>query len=198
MEGVSTTRESPTLVAIGHKIRHWRRVKGMTLLELAERVGCSESLLSKIENDKVRPSVRILHQLVAALETNVGMLFQEDGPDGDIVLRASERLCINVPGPAGGGGAQLESLIPGAASRLLQATLHAIQPGGGSDGVIEHVGEEVGYVLEGRLELTVAGRTLVVEAGDSFHFRSNLPHAYRNPSSAGVTRVLWVNTPPTF
>jgi uncharacterized cupin superfamily protein len=34
-------------------------------------------------------------------------------------------------------------------------------------------------------------------AGDSFAFPSNLAHTYRNPGRK-VTRVLWVNTPPTF
>jgi len=36
-----------------------------------------------------------------------------------------------------------------------------------------------------------------LRAGDSFHFPSEVPHGYRNPGRVR-TRVLWVNTPPTF
>ena len=64
-------------------------------------------------------------------------------------------------------------------------------------GEIKHVGEEVGFVIEGEFELTVGDRSYRLKAGDSFFFRSNQPHSYRNPSSVAA-RVLWVNTPPTF
>lgn len=39
------------------------------------------------------------------------------------------------------------------------------------------------------------GRNL--NAGDSFYFPSNLPHAYRDPGKTRL-RVVWINTPPTF
>ncbi len=184
-------------VDVGRKLRHWRRVKGLTLMELADRVGCSESLLSKIENDKVRPSIRILHRLVAALEANVSQLFKEDSPEGDVVVRPAERLRISAQGDLQGDGITLENLMPGAGSALMQATLHVVEPGGATDGTIEHAGEEVGYVVEGCLELLVGERTFTLKAGDSFHFRSDQPHGYRN-SGTSVARVLWVNTPPTF
>lgn len=163
------------------------------MIELARRIGCSESLLSKIENDKVRPSVRVLHKLVQALDTNIGHLLQHDDGDADIVLRHGERLCVQAEGP----GLTIENLVPSPGSRLLQASLHILEPGSGSVGVYEHVGEEVGYVLEGTLEMTVGERVFLLHQGDSFCFRSDQPHGYRNPSDA-TTRIIWFNTPPTF
>lgn len=184
-------------VEVGRKIRHWRHAKNMTLLELAEKVGCSESLLSKIENDRVRPSIGILHRLVAALGANFSMLFQDHGPDTELVLHEGERLRITAHGMVPAAEVQMENLIPGARSKLLQASIHIIPPGGGTEGMIEHVGEEVGYVLAGSLELTVGTRTITIRAGDSFHFRSDVPHGFRNTGDT-VARVVWVSTPPTF
>ncbi len=184
-------------IEVGRRIRHWRHVKNMTLLELAEKVGCSESLLSKIENDRVRPSIGILHRLVAALGANVSMLFQDQGVDGELVLHERERLKITAHGMSPAAEVEIENLIPGARSKLLQASIHLIPPGGGTEGMIEHVGEEVGYVLTGSLELTVGARTVTIAAGDSFHFRSDIPHGFRNTGDA-VARVVWVSTPPTF
>lgn len=180
-------------VAVGRKLRHWRRVKGMTLLELADRVGCSESLLSKIENDKIRPSIRILHAVVSALEANVAMLFREDDGEADVVSRPGGRLRIK----ANGDGITLENLIPSTGSQLLQSTIHIIEPGGATEGTIEHSGEEMGYVLDGAVELLLGDRIIPLSAGDAFHFRSEIPHGYRNVSDA-VAKILWVNTPPTF
>ena len=62
---------------------------------------------------------------------------------------------------------------------------------------ISHAGEEVGYVLEGRLEPMLGDERCLREAGDSFYFSSDTPHAHRNPGRARA-RVLWVDTPPTF
>ena len=39
-------------VALGVRLHHARMVRGMTLKELADQSQCSESMLSKIENDK--------------------------------------------------------------------------------------------------------------------------------------------------
>jgi mannose-6-phosphate isomerase-like protein (cupin superfamily) len=55
----------------------------------------------------------------------------------------------------------------------------------------------MGFILEGRLELIVDNSTYLLEEGDAFFFKSSLPHGYRNPGSI-ETKVLWVNTPPSF
>jgi quercetin dioxygenase-like cupin family protein len=72
-----------------------------------------------------------------------------------------------------------------------------ISPGATNGGEIKHVGEEMGYVMRGELELTVGDTTHLLRAGDSFFFRSELPHSYRNPGGVEA-QVIWVNTPPTF
>ena len=52
-------------------------------------------------------------------------------------------------------------------------------------------------MLEGQIELDVDGTRHLVGPGDSFSFRSERKHSYRN-SGRGIARVLWINTPPTF
>ncbi|HEV7799823.1 MAG TPA: cupin domain-containing protein, partial [Burkholderiales bacterium] len=72
-----------------------------------------------------------------------------------------------------------------------------IEPRTSSDEQISHAGEELGYVLEGELELALGEERYMLQTGDSFYFSSSVPHSYRNPGKT-VTRVLWINTPPTF
>jgi quercetin dioxygenase-like cupin family protein len=82
-------------------------------------------------------------------------------------------------------------------AKLLEANIHVVEPGCGSDGMIQHEGEEMGYVLEGTLELNVAGIAYEIQANSSFFFPSHLPHGYRNIGSVSAS-IVWINTPPTF
>ncbi len=87
--------------------------------------------------------------------------------------------------------------MPHTPDHILECNIHIVAPGDGSEGAIGHAGEEVGYILEGQLELVVDGVTYSVYPGDSFTFRSELPHSYVNNGPV-TARVLWANTPPTF
>jgi transcriptional regulator with XRE-family HTH domain len=181
---------------IGAKIRHARLLRELSLKELALKVGCSVSTLSKIEGEKANPSLTMLHKIGAALGSNLAELFSGDEEFG-VITKANDRPVIETDQVRRGTGILLERLVPYSSGYLLQGNVHIIEPGGGSEDGLKHEGEELGYIIEGQLELTVGGQSYVAEAGDSFFFRSNLPHSYRNPGES-VTRVVWVNTPPTF
>ena len=172
-------------------------VLGLTLKAVAQVAECSESLLSKLENGHASPSVRMLHRIAGALGVNVASLFAAEDGEGGFVTRADDRPLIDTDPMRGGRGIRMQRLIPYAGGHLLQGNIHVIEPGGESAGYLEHAGEEVGYVVEGEIELTVADETVILRAGDSFNFRSERPHRYRNPGRA-VARVVWINTPPTF
>lgn len=181
---------------LGMKIRHRRKVKGMRLIDLAAKVGCSESMLSKIEHGKSNPSLKNLHKIADALELSASALFYHD-EDADIVSRSGTRPLLNISTIRSGTDIVLEALVPHAGDRLLQANIHIIRPGGHTDGEYDHEGEDFGYILSGELELIIEGKEYRLAAGDSFHFLSEKKHAYRNPGKE-ETKVLWINTPPSF
>jgi transcriptional regulator with XRE-family HTH domain len=188
---------SPTTnpsVAIGARLRHARLVRGQRIKDLAEQVGVSISLISKYENDKLLPPLTVLHALVTALGTNIGALFEPDWTGVGHVARAGTRPRISAGGDGQSAGVTLERLVPSGPGHLLQSNIHIVAPGGGSMGPMRHEGDEV---LEGQLVLGIDGVEHVLGPGDSFAFPSTLAHTYRNPGP-DVTRVLWVNTPPTF
>ena len=54
--------------------------------------------------------------------------------------------------------------------------------------------DEVGYVLEGALEIRLADQTLVVEAGGVVHLPKDIPHAIRNPLQT-PSRYLFMAIP---
>ena len=182
---------------MGAKIRHARKARMLRLSELAEVVGCSESLLSKIENSRARPSLQMLHKIVSSLDITIASLFSDGGTPSDIVLRQGHRPILDIRALREGKGIRIESLLADPANKLLYGSIHIVEPGGTTEGTIQHEGEELGYVIQGRLELTVDGKTYYMKKGDSFFFPSHLPHGYRNPGTT-QTRIIWVNTPSTF
>lgn len=189
--------KAPGQLHIGVRLRQARKARRLRLWELADRVGCSESLISKIENDRITPSLQMLHKIVTELGTSIGALFSESGSDGNFVSREGSRPIVSVDaiGLQDGRGIRLECLVQN--GQLLYGSIHIVDPGGDSGGSIAHVGEEVGYVLDGDVEMTIGDRSYRLKAGDSFFFPSETPHSYRNPGSS-VARILWVNTPSTF
>ena len=194
--GLNVSQPLDGNIKLGRRARHWRLVKGLTLKDMARRVGCSESLLSKVENSRATPSLSTLHRMAAVLDTNLGDLLTPG--EGETVTRRDSRNVLWVDSSrCRGERMRLEQLVPARKGRLLQADMYHIPPGSGSDGEIQHDGEEFGIVLEGTLSLTVDGTSYALEEGDSFVFRSELPHCFTNKGEK-ATRILWLNTPPTF
>jgi transcriptional regulator with XRE-family HTH domain len=178
---------------IGARVRHFRLAKRMRLKDLATASGCSESLLSRIENDMTAPSLATLHRVATALGVSTVALFDDHAPSPLVIYRANERLTIGRGVP----GEKAEVLVPYAEDRRLEGMITILLPGSEYNGPFRHEGEEVGYVLEGKIELIVGDSVNILKPGDSFFFRSDLPHRYRAAGDA-VCRVVWVNTPPTF
>lgn len=182
---------------IGTRLRHARMAQGLRLREVAGRAGCSESMISKIENERITPSLRTFHRVCAALGVTMGEIMSQPTTGGKKVWREGERPITEFDTQRRGRGLQLERLIPYAPGHLLQGNIHVIEPGGGSDGKLTHRGEEVGFVLAGEIELYVGDETFRLKQGDSFLYRSETPHGYRN-CGIGEAKVIFINTPPTY
>lgn len=199
---ITNTSKEPVLddfhqLQLGVKLKHARRLRGLRLKELAQAVGCSESFLSKVENDKVRPSLQMLHAIVSSLDTSIGELFSSSATEKNRVMRLRDRPVIETSSPRKSPGITIENLVPSATLDLLYGSIHVVEPGGSSAGMIAHQGEELGYVLQGELELTIEDTSYHLHEGDSFFFQSSLPHGYRNPGEI-TAKIIWVNSPPTF
>ncbi|MCQ0988798.1 cupin domain-containing protein [Jiella marina] len=182
---------------LGQKLRHMRTLHSLSLKQLAKTVGCSESMLSKIETGKVNPTLTMLRKLVDALGINIAFLFNTKDDDDTVVHRAGNRPLIGLGNSRHGAGIVLERLPPISRHTVLEANIHIVSPGGSTGGAFSHVGEEMGFVLEGEVTLTVDGTPYQLGPGDSFAFRSEKAHEYCNHGNRDA-RILWVNTPPTF
>jgi transcriptional regulator with XRE-family HTH domain len=185
---------APDGLQIGARVKHARLLAGIRMRELAAKVGCTESMISKIEAGRVVPSLQMLQRLVVALERDMSSFFGSDLTSPGLILRAGQRSVIGIDPLRKGPGVTYERLVPFAAGNLLECNIHIVAPLGHKKDLITHQGETVGYVIEGQIELTIDSTPYTLSTGDSFFFKNHLTNSYRN-TGAIPARILWVNTP---
>ncbi len=182
---------------VGRQVRDLRKARRMSLKQLCEASGLSIGLLSQIERGASSPSLRSLQALSKALGVPPVWFFN----DGKLPPKRERTTIVRR-----GAGRRLElphkrlmkELVTPDLSGSLQMLIVNIEPGGhtGSE-TYWHPGEECGYLLEGELDLWVDGEHFHLRKGDSFRFRSELPHQSVNPGKV-MTRVIWVTSPPFY
>jgi transcriptional regulator with XRE-family HTH domain len=182
-----------TELQLGPRIRSLRQARQVTLRQLAERAGVTESFLSQVEREVTSPSIASVQRIARALDLGIAELFVDEPPLGRVVRR-SERRRIVYPGLR----AVDEFLTIGKEGRL-QVIVSTIEAGGGTgDEAYTHESdEEVVVVLEGALELWVGDEFHLLYQGDSITYSSRQPHRNRNPGP-GRTVLLFCSTPPSF
>jgi transcriptional regulator with XRE-family HTH domain len=182
-----------TELQLGVRIRAVRQARRLTLRDVAERAGVTESFLSQVERDVTSPSIATVQRIARALDLSIAQLFAEEPETGRVVRREARRR-VAYPGLH----AVDEFLTSNMAGRL-QVIMSTIEPGGGTgaEPYTHDSDEEVVVVLAGVLDLWVAEEHYVLREGDAITFPSRLPHWNANYGDRAVT-VLFCLTPPSF
>ncbi|WP_211100579.1 cupin domain-containing protein [Acuticoccus sediminis] len=179
---------------VGSNIKRLRKERGLALTALSKLAQVSVGMLSQIERDAANPSLKVLTKIRFALDVPLAALFGEPTETTDtptFVRRGDSRPFLDF----GPDRMVKELLSPGVARNLEMMILH-IPPGGNSgDQPLKFVAEKGGVVLDGTLWLTVDGRTVRCNAGDSFQFDSDLEHSFGNDTESPC-RVLWIIAQP--
>ena len=180
---------------IGEQIRALRRIKGLTLQQVADGAGISIGYLSQIERNRSKLPVGVLKRISNLLGIQMSWFFQPEtlGPpeERNLIVRAGRRRKMSFAGT----GISEELLSPNLEGPL-EVLLSTIEPGSDSDFYC-HDGAEAGMVLDGTLDLWIGERFFRLEQGDSFAFNSTEQHRCAN-SGTVPTRVVWVITPPHY
>ena len=178
---------------LGGRIRALRQARRLTLRDVAERSGVTESFLSQVERGVASPSIASVQRIARALGRSIAELFATDDRAG-IVVRAGDRRRVVYQGLGA-----VDEFLTRATDGRLQVIMSTIQPGGGTgDEAYTHDSdEEVVVVLEGVLDLWVGPEHYRLETGDAVTHSSRVPHRNTNPGP-GVARVLFCITPPSF
>jgi transcriptional regulator with XRE-family HTH domain len=178
---------------IGRKLRAVRLAFGLSQRELAKRASVTNGMISLIEQGRVSPSVGSLQKILTAVPMTMAEFFTRDLESHvDVVFRSGDLPDV------GTGAIQYRLVAASRRDRKMSILWETYEPDSDTgEDLLTHSGEEGGVVVEGELELTVAGRTWLLGPGDAYYFDSRLPHRFRNPGKVAA-RIVSANTPPTI
>lgn len=196
MEKVDPSLLSEHSVAIGAKLRSRRRVRGLSLKEVAERSSLSIGMVSQVERGNVSPSIRSLRAICDALEMPVIWLFQShdevDTDDSDIVVRNGARRELTYDN----GALRKEILTPDSQPQI-QMLRFILEPGADSgEPYCNAEGGKCGLVITGTLGLEIDRRTFTINTGDSFAFPAQSMVRFWSIGDT-TCEVIWVVSPAT-
>ena len=167
---------------IGVKLRSLRTQKRLTLSRLAAETGLSTALLSKLETDRMIPTLPTLATISRVYGVGMSYFFAEP---------ARHSLSITRKAHLEGNGRGTEAVkitplnMPEQGARLVAQAIE-FPPGGASVAMESlHETNAVVYVLEGRLQLDAGGLSEVLETGDCASIESEMALAW---SAAGKHR----------
>lgn len=188
------TQTLPLVTSLGADLRSLRKARGITLNNLAGRLGRSVGWLSQVERDLSVPSLADLRHLAQALDVPVSLLFgQPQAPAqeaGHIVRRAARRRI-----GSGVSGLTEELLSPDLTDDF-EMVHSTFAPHTRSGEVVTRPTQEVGYLVSGRLDLVISGQRFTLRPGDSFRIR-NEPFEWSNPHDEPAV-AIWVIAPPVY
>lgn len=167
---------------IGPRIKARRRQLGVTLEEIAASTGLTRGYLSKIENSRKTPPIATLSRIAQALGTDIASFFQMSEraePDARVsVVRAHERRKVARGGSA--FGYDYESVAYRKRHKHMEPFIFTYPSNLSRDVSFEHEGEELVFVLSGRVEFEAAGKKFILEPGDTLYLDSAVPHRGRS------------------
>lgn len=191
---VEQPHEGAKFRSFGTDIRALRKSKGLTLGDLAARIGRSIGYLSQAERGMSDLTVDDLQKLAKVLDVPYGWFLateSEHPEEQGFIVRSGQRRRL---GTSEDG--IIEELLSPDLGGSFELVLSEIAPGARSAGIKNRGIEEAGYVIDGLFDITIAGRTFKLQANDSFRF-THEPMSWHNPGPT-TARVLWVASPPVY
>lgn len=178
---------------IGERLRAVRLSFGYSQRALAKKAGVTNATISMIESGKLNPSFGVLKRIADGIPLELSDFFGFEDPETDPVFFAAEDLK-----ELRNGKILYRQVGHDLSGRKLQMLHERYEPGSDTGKVLlKHEGEEVGIVLDGRLEVWVGNARRVLKPGEAYAFPSTTPHRFRNPFDTACI-VVSACTPPSF
>ncbi|MGB3390813.1 MAG: XRE family transcriptional regulator [Pseudaminobacter sp.] len=179
---------------LARDIRALRKSRGLTLTEIALKLGRSVGWLSQVERGLSRPSISDLRALADLFGVPVSLFFGHDVADEaerGVIVRAGRRRPLG----SSDSGLVEELLSPdlGGSFEMVRSEFAA---GAELAAPTRRPTEEAGYVVSGRFDIELDGRWHHLAEGDSFSMAGK-PFRWRNPGNEPAV-VIWVISPPVY
>ncbi|WP_411682238.1 helix-turn-helix domain-containing protein [Clostridium thailandense] len=181
-------------INIGGKILQYRKMKNLSIRDLAKLTDVTPSLLSQIERGLANPSLNTLKTIAKALEVPLFTFFVTPVNTKELVIRSDKRKKMMLPDSE---SVVYELLSPDLSGSIEFALMRLVPLSHSSKELMEHEGEEAAFVLEGKIKLYLGDDIIILNMGDSVRIPRGTKHKWENPYDTN-TSIVFAVTPPSF
>jgi transcriptional regulator with XRE-family HTH domain len=163
-------------LTVGKRLRELRERVGISQRELARRSGQSPASVSAIELNKVSPSIETLKNLLDALDESLADFFSVGAEASPQPFFGPENMVEIRLGPI--HYQQVGQSFRRDGVQIVRTKAHP----GSDTGKVSHQAQdgEIGFVLNGRIEVTINGDSRVLGAGQGYVVRGGETIRVRN------------------
>ena len=173
----------------GASVRKMRGFQDYSQEDLAKATGETQEFIEKVENDEITPPVGFLLRLASALKVDTGTFFRKEEKTmvRNIRSQAFVKRTRNY---------SYRTLGPVTENDHIHAFMVTIEPNQAHKPVAyKHEGEELIFVMEGDLRLTLGNKNHHLKSGESIHFNSVVPHKLKSISNEPTRCLAVLYTP---
>ena len=164
--------------SIANRLRGLREVLELSAQEVAESCHLRVEEYMALESGESDISVNVLQTIARryGISLDVLMFGEEPKMNAYFITRAGAGVSVERR-----KAYKYEALASGFRDRKADPFIVTVEPApaDASMHLNSHEGQEMNYVLEGRLLLSLNGKELVLNVGDSLYFDSSLPHGMK-------------------
>ncbi len=177
---------------LGMRLKELRMKRGLTQTELAKLVGVTPSNISQVESNLIYPSLPALIKMGEVLSVEVSSFFQKSGGlKSKVIFPKTESVEIKFP-DLPENSIMGKALTPLDFEPKAEPFLVEIPPGKGLNShFFIHKGEEMGYVLSGRIQLKLGNAVHTANAGDLIYLTTEMPSRWENKGTEPAV-LLWI------
>jgi transcriptional regulator with XRE-family HTH domain len=173
------TMKNDPISLVGQQLKAFRKMRGISMRDLATASELSVNTISLIERGKISPTITTLHKLAIALGIGIAEFFAAESGKQVIFTKRDQRRSVR------SGMAMIGSLGSGLDNQTMEPLLVTLASGSDSGSrPMTHFGHEFAFCLEGRIIYEINGEQYLLEPGDSLFFEAFLPHRWSNGQAA--------------
>jgi len=176
------------ILQISSKLKDYRKSKGITIQQLADRAQVSKGLISQIENNRTIPSLLVLINLIRSLGVDLNDFFAdvEQASESKVVVKRSEDY-QKFEKEQSKGFVYKRVMTRTIQNLPTDIVMLELAPKATRSFMVKTNAFEYKYIISGNVEYKVGDQKYVLNTGDSIFFDADLPH---KPSNIGDTTAL--------
>ena len=162
---------------IAERLKGLREIMEVSVEEAADTCGISLEAYIEYEKGEKDIPVSVLHSMARTYDFELTALLTGEEPlmESYSVTRKGRGIAVDRR-----KGYKYQSLAGNFKGRKAEPFIVTVEPKEKEELTLqEHSGQELNYILEGRLMIVIDKKELILEAGDSIYFDSTKPHGMK-------------------